>query len=140
MARVNRTRAIRRPGGVVMVQGLGTVIYHVADVDRAKAWYAAAFGQQPYFDQPFYVGFNIAGYELGLDPNPKAGASGRGGVVAYWRVPDIEEAVRHFADAGAPIVAPAQDVGDGIKVATVADPFGNPIGLIENPHFGLPSS
>ena len=56
-----------------MVQGLGTVIYHVADLDRAKTWYAAAFGQQPYFDQPFYVGFNIAGYELGLDPNPKAG-------------------------------------------------------------------
>ena len=51
-----------------MVKGLGTVIYHVTDLNRAKAWYANAFQQQPYFDQPFYVGFNIAGYELGLDP------------------------------------------------------------------------
>lgn len=118
-----------------MVKGLGTVIYFVPDVIRAKAWYSAAFQQQPYFDQPFYVGFNIAGYELGLDPNAQAGSSGRGGSVAYWRVDSIESAVQHFVAAGATLVAPAQDVGDRIKVATVADPFGNPIGLIENPHF-----
>ena len=53
-------------GGSTLVEGLGTVIYHVPDLDRAKAWYEAAFQQKPYFDQPFYVGFNIAGYELGL--------------------------------------------------------------------------
>ena len=57
-----------------MVKGLATVIYHVPDLDRAKLWYAAAFQQQPYFDQPFYVGFNVGGYELGLDPNPASGA------------------------------------------------------------------
>lgn len=121
-----------------IVQGLGTVIYHVTNLDEAKAWYAAAFRQAPYFDQPFYVGFNIAGYELGLDPNPSAGKIGPGGSVAYWRVADIEEAVRHFVRAGAGTVAPVRDVGGGIKVATVADPFGNPIGLIQNPHFQLP--
>jgi predicted enzyme related to lactoylglutathione lyase len=120
-----------------MVKGLATVIYHVSDVDRAKAWYARAFQQQPYFDQPFYIGFNIAGYELGLDPNPDAGSPGRGGSVAYWRVDDIEGAVRHFVGAGAGVASAAQDVGGGIKVATVTDPFGNPIGLIENPHFTL---
>ena len=64
-----------------MVKGIGTVIYHVPDLDRAKAWYASAFGQTPYFDQPFYVGFNIGGYELGLDPDP-SGRSGAGGSVA----------------------------------------------------------
>lgn len=120
-----------------MVQGLGTVIYHVTDLDKAKAWYSTAFDQTPYFDQPFYVGFNIAGYELGLDPNPSTGTTGPGGSVAYWRVPDIEGVVRHFVTAGADVVTPVQDVGDGIKVATVSDPFGNPIGLIENPHFKL---
>jgi predicted enzyme related to lactoylglutathione lyase len=120
-----------------MVQGLGTVIYHVTSLDKAKAWYAAAFDQTPYFDQPFYVGFNIAGYELGLDPNPSTGKTGPGGSVAYWRVPDINGAVGHFVAAGADVVAPVQDVGDGIKVATVSDPFGNLIGLIENPHFKL---
>jgi predicted enzyme related to lactoylglutathione lyase len=122
-----------------MVKGLATVIYHVPDIQRAKTWYANAFQQAPYFDEPFYVGFNIAGYELGLDPNQSVAASGRGGTVAYWRVPDIADAVRHFAAAGAAVVQEAQDVGGGIKVATVSDPFGNLVGLIENPHFALPT-
>ena len=121
-----------------MVKGLGTVIYHVTDLDQAKTWYASVFQQNPYFDQPFYVGFDIAGYELGLDPNQSIAKAGRGGTVAYWRVADIERAVQHFVAAGARLVAPGQDVGDGIKVATVADPFDNLVGLIENPHFKLP--
>ena len=119
-----------------MVKGLGTVIYPVPDLGRAKAWYSKAFQQQPYFDQPFYIGFNVAGYELGLDPNP-AGKAGPGGSVAYWRVEDIDVALQHFINAGAALVSAVQDVGEGIKVATVSDPFGNRIGLIENPHFTL---
>ena len=121
-----------------MVQGLGTVIYHVPDLRRAKEWYANAFQQPPYFDQPFYVGFNIAGYELGLDPDATGLKSGGGGTVAYWRVDDIDSAVQHFVSAGATVVGAIQDVGDGIKVATLSDPFGNSIGLIRNPHFALP--
>ena len=46
--------------------GLRTTIYKVADVKAATKWYAEAFRTAPYFDEPFYVGFNIAGYELGL--------------------------------------------------------------------------
>jgi predicted enzyme related to lactoylglutathione lyase len=121
-----------------MVQGLGTVIYHVPDLARAKTWYAKAFQQEPYFDEPFYVGFNIAGYELGLDPDPEGVNAGPGGGLAYWRVDDIEAAVRHFVSHGATVTAPVKDVGEGIKVATVTDPFGNPIGLLKNPHFKLP--
>jgi predicted enzyme related to lactoylglutathione lyase len=121
-----------------MVQGLGTVIYHVADLDRAKAWYAMAFAQQPYFDEPFYVGFNIAGYELGLNPDHSVARPGPGGAVAYWRVADIERAVEHFQVVGAALRAPIQNVGGGIRVAEVTDPFGNMIGLIENPQFQLP--
>ena len=123
-----------------MVTGLATVIYRVGDLPHAKAWYSAAFQQAPYFDQPFYVGFNIGGYELGLHPERPASSSGRRGPVAYWRVPVIDAAVRHFVAAGAAILEAVQDVGDGIKVATVSDPFGNPIGLIENPHFQLPTT
>jgi predicted enzyme related to lactoylglutathione lyase len=121
-----------------MIKGLGTVIYHVSDLNRAKAWYAAAFQQKPYFDQPFYVGFNIQGYELGLDPGQSVNRQGPGGTVAYWRVANIEDAVQHFIRSGATIVTAVQDVGDEIKVASVADPFGNTIGLIDNPHFELP--
>jgi predicted enzyme related to lactoylglutathione lyase len=121
-----------------MIKGLATVIYHVRDIERAKAWYTAAFQQAPYFDQPFYVGFNIGGYELGLDPNPAGAAPGPGGTVAYWRVDSIDDAIRQFVAAGATLQQAAHDVGEGIKVGSVADPFGNVIGLIENPHFALP--
>ena len=121
-----------------MVKGLGTVIYHVGDLKQATAWYSAAFQQQPYFDQPFYFGFNIAGYELGLDPNSTVSKPGRGGSVAYWRVVDIADAVQHFVRLGATLAVPVREVGEGIKVATVTDPFDNLIGLIENPHFELP--
>ena len=120
------------------IQGLATVIYHVTDLDRAKAWYATAFQQQPYFDEPFYVGFNIAGYELGLHPNGSHAKPGPGGSVAYWRVTDIDRAVEHFVSVGATVVSKVQDVGGGIKVADVQDPFGNVIGLIDNPQFTLP--
>jgi predicted enzyme related to lactoylglutathione lyase len=125
---------------MTLIKGLATVIYHVADLDRAKAWYSKAFQTTPYFDQPFYVGFTIKGYELGLDSDRTGGSAGPGGSVPYWRVDEIDAAVRHFAGAGAVVVAQAKDVGDGIKVATVSDPFGNLIGLIENPHFALPTS
>ena len=121
-----------------MILGLATVIYRVSDLERAKAWYSAAFQQQPYFDQPFYVGFNIAGYELGLQPNPPGDASGPGGGIAYWRVANVEGAAGHFVTMGASIRTPVRDVGDAIRVATITDPFGNTIGLIENPHFELP--
>ena len=115
--------------------GLATVIYQVTDLDKAKAFYTQAFGQAPYFDQPFYVGFDIAGYELGLHPDLREGQPGPGGSVAYWRVVAIDPAVAHFTSAGATLVSAPTDVGEGIKVARVADPFGNVIGLIENPHF-----
>jgi predicted enzyme related to lactoylglutathione lyase len=121
-----------------MIAGLATVIYRVTDLDRAKAWYSSAFQQAPYFDQPFYVGFSIGGYELGLDPDPSGGKTGPGGSVAYWRVASLDAAVAHFVASGAAVVAAAQEVGEGIKVATVSDPFGNLIGLIENPQFALP--
>ena len=48
--------------------GLRTAIYWVADIEAAKAWYTKVLGIEPYFDEPFYVGFNVGGYELGLQP------------------------------------------------------------------------
>ncbi len=119
-----------------MILGLRTVIYRVDDLDRAKAWYRGAFEVEPYFDQPFYVGFRVGGFELGLDPDPDDGASGPGGTTTYWGVDDVEAAFARFVELGGEAVSPVAEVGDGIKVATVADPFGNLIGLIENPHFG----
>jgi predicted enzyme related to lactoylglutathione lyase len=117
--------------------GLRTTIYYVDDLDKAKQWYANALGVQPYFDEPYYVGFNVGGYELGLNPDVASVRPGPGGALPYWGVAEIDAAVHQFVDAGARVTEPAHEVGQGIKVATVADPFGNLIGLIENPHFTL---
>src|SRR4026207_1637594 len=68
-----------------MVEGLRTVIYHVDDLDKAKAWYAEVLGAKPYFDEPFYVGFNVGGFELRLDPDMK-GVTRGSNAVAYWGV------------------------------------------------------
>jgi len=114
--------------------GLGTTIYQVADLPAAKAWYAQWVGVQPYFDQPYYVGFNVAGYELGLQgehPAPVAVSN----QVAYWRVEEIRAEVDRLQAMGGVVASDVTDVGEGILVATVRDPWGNVLGLIYNPHF-----
>lgn len=116
-----------------MFQGLRTVIYRVTDLAAAKAWYAKAFGVEPYFDQPFYVGFDVGGYELGLTPADDVQVGNN--AITYWGVPEIGAAWRQMIAAGASEREAIKDVGEGIKVASVADPFGNEIGLIENPNF-----
>ena len=120
-----------------MFLGLRTAIYHVNDIELGKKWYSKVLGTEPYFDQPFYVGFNVGGYELGLQPDDDSAGERADGAVAYWGVPNAEEAFTNLIALGAKIHEPAQDVGEGIKVATVKDPFGNTLGIIENPHFKL---
>jgi predicted enzyme related to lactoylglutathione lyase len=122
-----------------MFQGLRTVIYHVDDLPKAKEWYSGILGIKPYFDEPFYVGFNVGGYELGLDPNMEGVIKGSN-VVAYWGVEDAGAAYRSLQGLGAKEHSGPQDVGGGIIVATVTDPFGNVFGIIENPHFQVAGS
>jgi predicted enzyme related to lactoylglutathione lyase len=117
--------------------GLRTVLYHAPDLAKAKAWYAGALGIQPYFDQPFYVGFNVGGFELGLHPGTSGPAKKDHGVVAYWGVSNADESFGSLLKLGAKELMAVQDVGEGIRVASVIDPFGNVFGLIENPHFKL---
>ena len=119
-----------------MLQGLRTTIYQVADLARAKAWYQDILGVAPYFDQPFYVGFAVGGFELGLQADRPAQTPVEN-VVAYWGVTDVAAALARLLAAGASAHGPVQDVGQGIQVATVRDPFGNVLGLINNPHFKL---
>lgn len=115
--------------------GLRTARYRAPDLAKARDWYATVLEVQPYFDQPFYVGFDVGGFELGLDPDPAASGTGEGSVTVYWGVDHAEAALARLLHLGATAHAPLQDVGDGIRVATVLDPFGNVLGLIENPHF-----
>ena len=117
-----------------MIRGLRTVIYHVSDLEKAKKWYSNALGKEPYFDQPFYVGYNIGGYELGLDPSEKSVITGNN-LVAYWAVEDAKLAYQDLLSKGGTAYEDIQDVGEGILVGAVKDPFGNIFGIIENPHF-----
>ena len=118
-----------------MLQGVRSQIYQVSDLEAAKAWYTQLLGKPPYFDAPFYVGFNVGGYELGLQPsdNPDAGQARE--AVTYWGVPDAEAAYAHLLASGASAYQPVQEVGEGIKLGAVLDPMGGILGIIENPHF-----
>jgi predicted enzyme related to lactoylglutathione lyase len=121
----------------MMFHGLRTAIYHVGDLDRAKEWYGAMLGFRPYFDEPFYVGFEVGGFELGLQPDEPGALRASTGVIAYWGVDDADAAFGRLLELGATEHNGVQDVGDGIRLATVLDPYGNVIGVIENPHFSL---
>jgi predicted enzyme related to lactoylglutathione lyase len=117
-----------------VIHGLRTVIYKVQELAKAKQWYADVLGLPPYFDEPFYVGFNVGGFELGLDPDTQAVTSGSN-VAAYWGVDDCRNAYTKLIEKGATQHSAPQEVGGGIVVATVLDPFGNLFGIIENPNF-----
>jgi predicted enzyme related to lactoylglutathione lyase len=115
-----------------MLLGLRTTIYPVTDLNRAKQWYEQVLGIKPYFDQPFYVGFSVGGFELGLLPD---GVPGTDGPQPLWGVQSATAEFQRLIDLGATVLEPVTDVGEGIKVAAVKDPFGNRLGIIENPNF-----
>lgn len=110
---------------------LRSVIYKVNDLQRAKAFYASALGRQPYFDESFYVGFDIDGQELGLDPDVSSIKPGPGGSVAYWKVHDIHAVWNRLTTEGGEPLEPPHSVGGDIATAIVGDPFGNLVGLIQ---------
>jgi hypothetical protein len=121
----------------IPISGLRTAIYKVSDIQAARDWYAKAFSRQPYFDQPFYTGFDIDGYELGLQPEENTPADKPESVCAYWACADVQSAYDYLISIGATPNEPPQNVGEDIIVATVKDPWNNVVGLIYNPHFSL---
>ena len=111
--------------------GLQSQIYPVKDLQRAKEWWQKMLGIAPYFNESFYVGFKIGGYELGLDPN----STFENGSTTFWGVEDIELVVAHLVGEGAILISGIREVGAGIRVAELNSPEGQHIGLIFNPHF-----
>jgi catechol 2,3-dioxygenase-like lactoylglutathione lyase family enzyme len=111
--------------------GLRTVIYPAPDLEAAKQWWTEFLGFEPYFDEPFYVGFDPGGYELGLLPD----ADPAEGALTYWGVDDVNGAVDAALEAGATLDAEPTDVGEGIITASVRTPDGSIVGFIYNPHF-----
>ena len=119
-----------------MILGLRTAIYPVNDIASARDWYSRILGLAPYFDEPFYVGFDVGGFELGLIPDGQPGVSGP---QPLWGVADASLAFARLVELGAAPLDPVADVGGGIKVGAVTDPFGNRFGVIENPNFDAAS-
>ncbi|MEZ5044961.1 MAG: VOC family protein [Saprospiraceae bacterium] len=115
--------------------GLRTCIYKVNDMDKAKTWYSKAFGVEPYFDEPFYIGFNVAGFELGLQPGEETYEQKVDTVITYWGVEDIRQKFSELIALGAKEHEPPTNVGGELMVATVLDPWGNILGVIYNPEF-----
>lgn len=114
-----------------MLRGLRTTIYPAPDLAAQTAWWTARLGHGPYFAEPFYVGFAVGGFELGLDPDADPALGTR----TYWGVERCAAAVAELEAAGAVVVSPPAEVGGGIVVAMVRGPAGELIGVIENPHF-----
>lgn len=123
-----------------MLLGLDAVIYKVPDLARAKEWYSETIDLEPYFDAPFYVGFDVGGFELGLVPGESKPAAGPDGAVAHCGVSDLARALARLGEHGASIRSPIQELAMGIQAATVSDPFGNTIGLMENTLLAQPPS
>ena len=119
----------------VPLLGLRTVIYPTDDLAASKAWFTGVLGFEPYFDEPFYVGFTVEGYELGLIPRSDTAPS----PITYWGVADADAALAALLEAGATPHHEVADVGDGIRTAEVIEPGGGLLGVIENPHFKLPA-
>ena len=112
-----------------MSDGLKTIIYPVRDLAAARRLYGALLGVQPYADEPYYVGFNVGGQEVGLDPHGHS--QGIIGPVGYWHVDDIRQTLQTLLDAGAVALGEVRDVGGGKLIATVMDADGNVIGLVQ---------
>ena len=119
------------------ILGLRTTIYLVSDLEAAKTWYSKLFEAEPYFDTPYYVGYNIAGYELGLHPEETDTKKGDN-VLTYWGVSDVDAEYNRMVALGATEHQKPNNVGGEIVVASVKDAWDNVIGIIFNPEFQLP--
>ncbi|WP_433323089.1 VOC family protein [Spirillospora sp. CA-294931] len=111
-------------------QGIRTVLHPVSDLEAAKKVYGALLGVAPQTDEPYYVGFEAEGQQIGLVPGGKE--QGMASPVAYWHVTDIAAKLAEVTAAGATMREDAHDVGGGRLVATVIDPDGNVLGLLQD--------
>lgn len=114
-----------------MILGLRSLIHPAPDLAAATAFFTAWLGREPYFNEPFYVGYDVGGFELGLWPagDPSVGP------VTYWGVDDIDADLAHALSVGATQRGEITDVGQSIRMVDLTSPTGDMFGLIENPNF-----
>jgi predicted enzyme related to lactoylglutathione lyase len=111
--------------------GLKTVIFPAKDLTRTKGVFTALLGAEPDMDEAYYVSYTAAdGQHVGL--NPRGHEEGMNGPVGYWHVDDIEASLAALVAAGAEAAQAVTKVGPGRRIATVTDPDGNVIGLLQD--------
>jgi predicted enzyme related to lactoylglutathione lyase len=128
-----------------MLRGLSTVSFFADDVMAAQAWYAELLGIEPYFVRPVqgtpaYVEFRIGDYqhELGIIDSrftPHGRPDKAAGAVIYWHVDDVRGAYDRLISMRATVYEEPVERGPGFVTASVADPFGNILGVMYNQHY-----
>lgn len=128
-----------------LLRGMATISYWADDVKKARTWYTELFGMEPYFqkpdaENPSYIEYRIGDYqhEVGIvDKNymPKTAAKGTGGATLYWHVDNVQYALDRLLSKGATAYEPVTERGKGFVTAAVIDPFGNIVGIMQNPHY-----
>ncbi|MEV5830168.1 VOC family protein [Spirillospora sp. NPDC052242] len=129
-----------------MLRGMANVSLWAEDLEAARRWYAELLGTEPYFSKAGpdgtvgYYEFRIGDRldELGLiDARfaPPGHAPGPGGVLLSWHVDDLEGSLRRLLEMGASLHEGITARGEGFVTASVVDPFGNVLGIMNNPHY-----
>ena len=94
-----------------MGKGLSALVFPTSDPEKSKELLSIVLGGQPAFDDPHYVGWQVAGLNVGLDPNGEN--RGMAGATPFFEVDDIRETVAALTAAGATIVEDVEPVGGG---------------------------
>ncbi len=113
--------------------GLRSLIYPAPKLQESKEWWKKTLGKDPYFDDGGYVGFDLGGYELGLNSFSRT----LKGPITYIGVEDVHRALDSLTADGAKVLMSPTEVGGGIILADVETPNGEVFGVIFNPHFNV---
>ena len=122
------------------LQGMATSNFQAADMAAARTWYTELFGAEPYFVRDGYLEWRIGrdADEFGIvDARFIPGSADRapGGQYVYWSVADVRATVDDLVSRGATVFEPPTVRGEGWVTGAVVDPFGNVLGVMENPHW-----
>jgi predicted enzyme related to lactoylglutathione lyase len=101
-----------------------SLVVPVSDLGAAKAVYTTLLGT-PHTDQPYYVGYNVEGFEVGLNPQGDTDE----GPVAFADVDDVDPTRESLLAAGATERTAPREVAPGVRICVLADTDGNPFGL-----------
>ncbi|TQC49451.1 glyoxalase [Rhodococcus sp. WS4] len=100
-----------------------SLVIPVSDLDAAKAVYTALLGA-PHTDESYYVGYNVDGFEIALNPSGETA-----GPVAFADVEDLDATRETLLAAGATERSAPRQVASEARICVLADADGNPIGL-----------